>query len=106
VISGLAEVSRKARPEARTNRAARNQEYCRASAAGIEQQRAQAEQQQADDHRGLVAVAAHHGAGRQGQEEIAQIEGHLHQARLQVGEEEGLLQVRDQHVVEVVGDAP
>jgi hypothetical protein len=72
VISGLAEVSRK------DEQGRQEPGILPRLGGGPEQQGAQAEQQQADDHRGLVAVAAHHRAGRQGQEEIAQIEGHLH----------------------------
>ncbi len=71
-----------------------------------EQQAAGGVEQQADQDGGLVAEFLHHRGGRDRQEEVAEIEGRLHEGRFEIGQEEGLLELRDQHVVEVGGGAP
>ncbi len=72
----------------------------------IEQEGAAGVQQQAQHHRGLVAVAAHEHRRRHGKHEIAHVERALHQPGLQIGQLERLLELLDQDVVEVVGHAP
>ena len=63
-------------------------------------------EQQADEDRRLVAEFLHDGRGRNREEEVAEIERGLHECRFEIGQEERLLELRDQYVVQVRGGAP
>ena len=71
-----------------------------------EQQAAGRVEQQADEDRRLVAEFLHDGRGRNREEEVAEIERGLHECRFEIGQEERLLELRDQYVVQVRGGAP
>ncbi len=73
---------------------------------GEEQQRAHAVKHQPQHHRRLVAPTLCEGRRGEGEDEVAEIEGRLDQAGLEVAERERLAEMGDQHVVEIVRHAP
>ena len=72
----------------------------------VEEQRAGAEQHQPHDDRGAVAEAPHEQRRRNREHEVADEGRELHEARSEVAQQEGLAELRDQHVVEAVRHAP
>ncbi len=74
--------------------------------AGPEGEGAEGEDDEAGDHGRLVAEAPHQQAGGYRHDEVAGVKRLLHQAGFEVGEDEGLLELWDQDVVEIVGHAP
>jgi hypothetical protein len=72
----------------------------------VEEERAHAIEDEPGDHRGLVAKRLGEARRRKSKGEIADIEGGLHQSRLKIAEHERLLELRDQHIVEAVGEPP
>src|SRR5208337_4183311 len=62
--------------------------------------------QQAHDETRFVACSLHHEARGNRQKEITQVEGGLHQTSLKAGNLEGLHEVPDEDVVQVIGDSP
>jgi hypothetical protein len=73
---------------------------------GIEQEGAEAENAEAAHHCGPVTETAHEQSRRHGEEKITAVERRLYETGLQIGEYECFLELRDQDVVEAVGDAP
>lgn len=70
------------------------------------QQGAQRIQRETGNNAVLESEPAHDHAGRQGQQEIAKIEGGLHQAGLHTAQIKRLLKLLDQDVIKVVRDRP
>ena len=70
------------------------------------QQGAQRVQRETDNNAVLESEAAHDHAGWQGQQEIAKIEGGLHQAGLHASQIQRLLKLLDQDVIKIVRDRP
>ena len=64
------------------------------------------EKNEAGDETGFVSSAAHQKSGGHGQQKIAHVKRGLHQAGLESRDREGLHEMTDQDVVEIVGNAP
>ena len=73
---------------------------------GVEQERAARVEKQPEHNGTLVPEAAHEHGCRDCKSEITEIERALHQAGLEVGKLEDLLELLDEDVIEVVGDTP
>ncbi len=72
----------------------------------IEQARAQAIQQQPNDHCHFITKAFHRHRSRYRERKITEIERGLDPARREVTQDKGLLELGDQDVIEVVRHAP
>ena len=72
----------------------------------VEEEGAGGIQEEADEESRLVAEAPHTEARRNREQEIAGVEGALHEAGAEVRQLEDFLELLDEDVVEVVGDAP
>ena len=73
---------------------------------GPEEQRAGAKEAEAGEDAGFVSRFASDKAGGDGEQEIAEIEGRLHESGLEAADGEGLHELADENVVEVVGNRP
>src|SRR5579859_1202994 len=71
-----------------------------------EEERSGREQQQPSDKSRFVARALHQKRRRNGQYEVAHIKGALHKSGLKPRNLKGLHELADEHVVEIVGNAP
>ena len=74
--------------------------------AGNEEQRADAVENEAEQHTGTVAVAANEGAGRQRHEEITAVDHDLDESRFGFSEVQRVLEVLVQYIENAVGEAP
>ncbi len=106
MTSGFAEVSRNASPQAMTNRAAEKQRIGAQGRGGVEEKRAESVQAEPDEQRRLVAETPHAEARGNGEQEVAAVKGALNEAGPEVRELKGILELLDENVVEVIGDAP
>src|ERR1700683_216105 len=71
-----------------------------------EEEGAGSEEAEADEDSGLVAEAAHDERGRQREQKIAHVKGELDETGLEAADGEGLHELADEDVVEVVGNGP
>ena len=73
---------------------------------GPEKESSRAVEQQPSHQAELIATALHHHRRGNGEGKVTDIECRLHQAGLQTLQLEGLHELADEHVVQVVGDSP
>ena len=74
--------------------------------AGNEEQRADAVEDEAEQHTGAVAEAANEGAGRQRHEEITAVDHDLDESRFGFAQAQCFLEIFVQHIEYAVGEAP
>ena len=74
--------------------------------AGNEEQRADAEEDEAEQHTGTVAVATNEGAGGQRHEEVTAVDHNLDESRFGFAQVQCVLEIFVQHIEYAVGEAP